>query len=200
MTTTAPVAIGVAAERSGVSARMVRHYEGLGLMPSVARTEAGYRQYTAADIHTLRFIKRARDLGFSMEEIAELVGLWHNRRRASASVKRIAEKHLGGRGPAGLGDIGGLGPGAGQDGVAGGRAREGQGPQHHRRGGPGRRAGLGLVGVGEAVELGRLGLRQKRDAAAQGQGQCAGDQETRGTDHGATSRVLATVKPCFSER
>lgn len=95
MSTTAPVAIGVAAERSGVSARMVRHYEGLGLLPSVARTEAGYRQYTAADIHTLRFIKRARDLGFSMEEIAELVGLWHNRRRASASVKRIAEKHLG---------------------------------------------------------------------------------------------------------
>ncbi|PZQ64030.1 MAG: Cu(I)-responsive transcriptional regulator [Variovorax paradoxus] len=73
---------------------MVRHYEGLGLLPSVARTEAGYRQYTAADIHTLRFIKRARDLGFSMDEIAELVGLWHNRRRASASVKRIAEKHL----------------------------------------------------------------------------------------------------------
>lgn len=94
MTPSAPVAIGVAAERSGVSARMVRHYEGLGLLPSVARTEAGYRQYTAADIHTLRFIKRARDLGFSMDEIAELVGLWHNRRRASASVKRIAEKHL----------------------------------------------------------------------------------------------------------
>ncbi len=94
MTPSAPVAIGVAAERSGVSARMVRHYEGLGLLPSVARTEAGYRQYTAADIHTLRFIKRARDLGFSMDEIAELVGLWHNRRRASASVKRIAQKHL----------------------------------------------------------------------------------------------------------
>ena len=89
------ISIGEAARLSGVSARMVRHYEGLGLLPPVARTESGYRQYGDADIHTLRFIKRSRDLGFSMEEIAELVGLWHNRRRASASVKRIAEKHLG---------------------------------------------------------------------------------------------------------
>ena len=93
--TTAPVSIGEAAQRSGVSARMVRHYESLGLLPAVARTESGYRQYGEADIHTLRFIKRSRDLGFSMEEIAELVGLWNNRRRASSSVKRIAEKHLG---------------------------------------------------------------------------------------------------------
>jgi MerR family copper efflux transcriptional regulator len=90
-----PVAIGEAAKRSGVSARMVRHYEGLGLLPAVARTGSGYRQYGEADIHSLRFIKRARDLGFSMDEIAELVGLWQNRRRASASVKRIAERHLG---------------------------------------------------------------------------------------------------------
>jgi MerR family copper efflux transcriptional regulator len=86
--------IGEAARRSGVSPRMVRHYEGLGLLPAVARTEAGYRQYGATDIHTLQFIKRARDLGFSMDEIAELVGLWHNRRRTSASVKRIAQHHL----------------------------------------------------------------------------------------------------------
>jgi len=90
-----PWNIGEAARRSGVSARMVRHYEGLGLLPAVARTESGYRQYTEADIHTLRFVKRSRDLGFSMDEIAELVGLWHNRRRTSASVKRIAQKHLG---------------------------------------------------------------------------------------------------------
>ena len=89
------VSIGEAARLSGVSARMVRHYEGLGLLPPVARTDSGYRQYGDADIHTLRFIKRSRDLGFSMEEIAELVGLWHNRRRASASVKRIAQRHLG---------------------------------------------------------------------------------------------------------
>jgi Cu(I)-responsive transcriptional regulator len=95
MNVAANVSIGEAARRSGVSARMVRHYEGLGLLPAVARTDSGYRQYGDADIHTLRFIKRSRDLGFSMEEIAELVGLWHNRRRASASVKRIAQKHLG---------------------------------------------------------------------------------------------------------
>ena len=92
---TAPLAIGEAAKRSGVSPRMVRHYEDLGLLPVVARTDSGYRQYGETDVHSLRFIKRSRDLGFSMDEIAELVGLWHNRRRASASVKRIAQKHLG---------------------------------------------------------------------------------------------------------
>ncbi len=88
-----PVNIGAAASRSGVSAKMVRHYESLGLLAAVARTDSGYRLYTEADVHVLRFIKRSRDLGFSMAEIAELVGLWNNRRRASASVKRIAEKH-----------------------------------------------------------------------------------------------------------
>ena len=89
-----PVNIGTAAELSGVSAKMVRHYESLGLLPAVARTDSGYRQYSEADVHTLRFIKRSRDLGFSMTEIAELVTLWQNRRRASASVKRIAQKHV----------------------------------------------------------------------------------------------------------
>jgi len=87
------VNIGDAARRSGVSPKMVRHYEGLGLLPAVARTDAGYRQYSEAEVHTLRFIKRARDLGFSMQEIGELVSLWQNRRRASASVRRIAQKH-----------------------------------------------------------------------------------------------------------
>ncbi|MDE2607240.1 MAG: MerR family DNA-binding protein [Burkholderiales bacterium] len=72
---------------------MVRHYEGLGLLARVARTGSGYRQYSEADVHTLRFIKRARDLGFSMEEIGELVDLWRNRRRTSASVRRVAQKH-----------------------------------------------------------------------------------------------------------
>ncbi|PKO41661.1 MAG: Cu(I)-responsive transcriptional regulator [Betaproteobacteria bacterium HGW-Betaproteobacteria-3] len=90
---TQPVNIGAAARHSGVSPKMVRHYESLGLLPAVARTDSGYRQYSAADIHSLQFIKRARDLGFSMAEIAELMGLWHNRRRASASVQRIAQKH-----------------------------------------------------------------------------------------------------------
>lgn len=85
--------IGEAARQSGVSAKMVRHYESLGLLPQVHRSDSGYRQYTEAEVHTLRFIKRARDLGFSMAEIAELVSLWQNRRRASASVRRIAQKH-----------------------------------------------------------------------------------------------------------
>lgn len=89
-----PVAIGAAARLSGVSAKMLRHYESLGLLPPVARTDGGYRQYSEADVHTLRFIKRARSLGFSMADIADLVGLWRNRRRASASVKRIASKHV----------------------------------------------------------------------------------------------------------
>lgn len=89
-----PVAIGKAAQLSRVSAKMVRHYESLGLLAHVARTNSGYRQYSEADVRTLQFIKRGRDLGFSMAEIAELVSLWHNRRRASASVKRIAQKHV----------------------------------------------------------------------------------------------------------
>jgi MerR family copper efflux transcriptional regulator len=88
-----PVNIGAVATQSGVSAKMVRHYESLGLLPRVARTDSGYRQYSEVEVHVLRFIKRSRDLGFSMAEIAELVSLWNNRRRASASVKRIAQKH-----------------------------------------------------------------------------------------------------------
>ena len=85
--------IGAAAKQSGVSAKMLRHYESLGLLGKVARTDSGYRQYSESDVHTLRFIRRARELGFSMAEIEELAGLWRNRRRSSASVKRIAEKH-----------------------------------------------------------------------------------------------------------
>ncbi len=88
-----PVNIGMASRLSGVSAKMVRHYESLGLLPTVGRTDSGYRQYSEAEVHTLRFIKRARELGFSMDDIAELAGLWHNRRRASSSVRRIAQRH-----------------------------------------------------------------------------------------------------------
>ena len=86
--------IGEAARLSGVSAKMVRHYESLGLLPQVSRTEAGYRQYGPAEVHTLRFIRRARELGFSMSEIAGLLKLWQNRRRASADVKCIAQAHV----------------------------------------------------------------------------------------------------------
>lgn len=89
-----PFNIGQAAARSGVSAKMVRHYESLGLLPVIHRTDAGYRQYGDKDIHTLRFIRRARLLGFSMAEIAELLKLWQNRQRASADVKRVAETHI----------------------------------------------------------------------------------------------------------
>ena len=86
--------IGQAAARSGVTAKMVRHYESLGLLPAIGRTDAGYRQYGENEVHTLRFVRRARDLGFSMAEIAELLKLWQNRRRASADVKRIALAHV----------------------------------------------------------------------------------------------------------
>ena len=89
-----PVNIGEAARLSGVSAKMLRHYESLGLLGTVTRTDSGYRLYSPADVHTLRFIKRCRDLGFSMAEIGELVGLWQNKRRASANVKKIAQKHM----------------------------------------------------------------------------------------------------------
>lgn len=86
--------IGDAAARSGVSAKMLRHYESLGLLPKVARTEAGYRLYSDSDVHTLRFIRRARDLGFAIAEISELLKLWQNRRRSSSDVKRIAQTHI----------------------------------------------------------------------------------------------------------
>ena len=86
--------IGEAAKRSNVSAKMVRHYESLGLLPAVGRTEAGYRLYGEREVHTLRFIRRARDLGFSMAEIGQLLKLWQNRRRSSADVRRIATRHV----------------------------------------------------------------------------------------------------------
>lgn len=89
-----PFNVGEAARLSKVSPKMVRHYEALGLLPAVARTDAGYRQYTDREVHTLRFIRRARDLGFGMAEIAQLLKLWQNRRRPSASVRRIASEHI----------------------------------------------------------------------------------------------------------
>lgn len=88
-----PVSIGVAARLSGISPKMLRHYESLGLLGQVGRSEGNYRLYSHADVHTLRFIRRARDMGFGLDAITELVGLWHNRRRSSASVKRVAQRH-----------------------------------------------------------------------------------------------------------
>jgi Cu(I)-responsive transcriptional regulator len=86
--------IGRASEASGVSVKMIRHYEAIGLLNKVARTSGNYRVYTPNDVHVLRFIRRARDLGFSVEEIRALLGLWRNKSRSSAAVKRIAGKHI----------------------------------------------------------------------------------------------------------
>ena len=86
--------IGAAAKASGVSAKMIRHYEEIGLLPKVARSFGNYRVYSANDIHVLRFIRRGCDLGFSIDEIRALLGLWRNKSRSSAAVKKIAGKHI----------------------------------------------------------------------------------------------------------
>ena len=86
--------IGEAAKASGVSPKMIRHYEVVGLVPVPKRTESGYRQYDDNEVHTLRFIRQARDLGFSIHEIGELLSLWHNRKRPSRLVKALAEVHI----------------------------------------------------------------------------------------------------------
>lgn len=87
--------IGGASKLSGVSVKMIRHYEAVGLLPKVARTIANYRVYRPNDVHLLRFIRRARALGFSMDDIKELLSLWQNKSRSSASVRKIAGKHVG---------------------------------------------------------------------------------------------------------
>jgi Cu(I)-responsive transcriptional regulator len=86
--------IGQASKASGVSVKMIRHYEAIGLLKNVARTYANYRVYSDKDVHTLRFIKRSRTLGFSMDDIRELLALWQNKSRPSAAVKKIAGGHM----------------------------------------------------------------------------------------------------------
>lgn len=82
--------IGQASKKSGVSMRMIRHYESIGLIPEVARRDSGYRDYSPDDVHTLLFIRRCRDTGFPIEEIRQLLALWQDKSRASADVKAIA--------------------------------------------------------------------------------------------------------------
>jgi Cu(I)-responsive transcriptional regulator len=89
-----PLNIGEAAAAAGVSAKMIRHYEQIGLLPAATRTEAGYRQYGDHDVSILRFIRQSRQLGFSIERIAELLGLWSRHDRPSRDVKALAQAHL----------------------------------------------------------------------------------------------------------
>ncbi|GAA6131660.1 Cu(I)-responsive transcriptional regulator [Halopseudomonas sabulinigri] len=86
--------ISQAAKASGLSPRMIRHYENIGLLQAPARSDAGYRQYNERELHTLRFIHSARQLGFSMDDTAQLLALWQDRSRSSAEVKALAEHHL----------------------------------------------------------------------------------------------------------
>jgi len=89
-----PVNIGDASAATGVSAKMIRHYEDIGLIPPASRTHSGYRVYSEADVHMLRFIRRSRNLGFSVKQIEGLLGLWRDRRRASSRVKALAQEHI----------------------------------------------------------------------------------------------------------
>ena len=86
--------IGEASKKSGISAKMIRYYEETGLLPKSKRTASGYRYFSEQDIHTLRFIRQSRNLGFSMEKIKQLLGLWQNKRRKSSAVKAIAQSHI----------------------------------------------------------------------------------------------------------
>jgi len=90
----AALTIGDAAKASGVSAKMIRHYESIGLIGAARRTDSGYRLYSGQDVHVLRFVHRARELGFSLERIGILLSLWQDKRRASADVRALARSHI----------------------------------------------------------------------------------------------------------
>mgnify|MGYP001036966843 CR=1 FL=1 len=87
--------IGAAAAASGVSAKMIRHYEAIGLIPAAGRRDSNYRDYSASDVHRLAFIRRARDLGFAIEDIRGLLALWSDSSRSSADVKTLTQNHIG---------------------------------------------------------------------------------------------------------
>lgn len=86
--------IGEVSKRADTSSKMVRRYEEQGIIPKASRSDAGYRQYSENDVHILKFVKRSRELGFSMKDIKQLVGLWRNKGRSSSQVKNIATKHI----------------------------------------------------------------------------------------------------------
>ena len=87
--------IGTIAKRSGLPAKTIRYYESIGLIPPALRSEGNYRTYSEHDLQTLKFVQRARGLGFSVKDVARLLALWQDRRRASAEVRRLAQQHVG---------------------------------------------------------------------------------------------------------